>query len=335
MELEAPAWPEGIIGADEVVVVELEAKQLVLPGILGRIVIGNHGRRREEQRRRDTGGGEEAPVRPLPPLGVHESSGIGGTSAKVGHSLHDLRASMWRCRFPRRIPTGSPLQQVGLAAGTGAPHPRRCGTMTKRTRLLIPVLPLAVVLGLAPSARAAQFPEARIFIEYNSTDGDLGFHVSLDAEDWRRVSITNPAGLTIFQVEGKGAFGDLGLSELFTEGAEPLLSEVPLPVLFARMPEGRYTFRGVTVNGRSLLSRAMLSHAVPAGPAGSTLVSGDTVIISWEPVTGPPAGFPNRAVTIVGYQVIVGSFQITLPGSSTSMRLPDELIASLGPGEHG
>jgi hypothetical protein len=207
--------------------------------------------------------------------------------------------------------------------------------MTNRRRPLIAVLLLAVVLGLAPPARAAQFPEARIFIEYNSTDNDLGFHVSLDAEDWRKVTISNPGGITIFQVEGKGAFGDLGMSELFTEGAEPTLSEVPLQVLFARMPEGRYTFRGVTVNGRSLLSRATLSHAVPAGPEVSVIASGDDVVIRWEPVTGPPPGFPNRAITIVGYQVIVGSFQITLPASSTSMELPDELIASLGPGEHG
>jgi hypothetical protein len=91
----------------------------------------------------------------------------------------------------------------------------------------------------------------------------------------------------------------------------------------------------VTVAGSVLTSRPRLSHAIPAGPEVSTLVNGGDVVISWEPVTGPPAGFPNRAIEIVGYQVIVGSFEITLPDSATSMQLPDELIESLGPGEHG
>jgi hypothetical protein len=207
--------------------------------------------------------------------------------------------------------------------------------MTRHRHLFHLILLGAITLSLAAPSWAAQFPEARIFIEYNSTDNDLGFHVFLDAEDWKRVTITNPAGNTIFQVEGKGAFGALGLSELFFEGAEPSLDEVPLGVLLSRMPEGQYTFKGVTVAGRVLTSKPRLSHAVPAGPVVTTSVIGDDVTISWEPVTGPPDGFPNRAINIVGYQVIVEPFQITLPASSTSMELPDELIEALGPGEHG
>src|SRR5262245_32426196 len=77
-----------------------------------------------------------------------------------------------------------------------------------------------VVLGALALCREVpswlvQFPEARIFIEYNSTDNDLGFHVKLDAENWKTVTILNPAGNVIFEVAGKGAFGALGLSELF------------------------------------------------------------------------------------------------------------------------
>jgi hypothetical protein len=206
--------------------------------------------------------------------------------------------------------------------------------MTRHRPLLTLVLMGTLALCAAAPSWAAPFPEARIFIEFNSTDNDLGFHVKLDAENWRSATISNPAGNVIFEVAGKGAFGALGLSELFFEGAEPTLDEVPLANLLARMPEGRYTFKGVTVGNARLTSRPTLSHAVPAGPEVTTLVNGGTVVLSWEPVTGPPAGFPNRAITIVGYQVIVGSFEITLPESSTSMRLPDELVESLGPGEH-
>jgi hypothetical protein len=204
--------------------------------------------------------------------------------------------------------------------------------MTRRTRPL--AIGIALLLGFADHARAAtQFPEARIFIEYNSTDNDLGFHVFLDAEEWRSVTIKNPAGATIFDVAGHGAFGDLGLSELFFEGAEPSLDEVPLATLLARMPEGRYTFEGVAVDGTVLRSRPRLSHAVPAGPNVSVSV-GEDVVLSWDAVTTTPPGFPLRTIQIVGYQVIVEPFQITLPATSRSMQLPDELIDALGPGTH-
>jgi len=201
-------------------------------------------------------------------------------------------------------------------------------------RLLKGMLLGVAALGLTAPSRAAQFPEARIFIEYNSTDNDLGFHVFLDAENWTAATIKNPAGLTIYDVKAQGAFGALGLSEMFFEGAEPSLDEVPLETLLGLMPEGRYTFTGVTVAGSRLTSRPTLSHAVPAGPSVSTEVNGETVIIRWEPVTGPPEGFPNRAIVITGYQVIVDTFQVTLPASSTSVAVPEELIQSLDPGPH-
>jgi hypothetical protein len=63
-------------------------------------------------------------------------------------------------------------------------------------------------------------------------------------------------------------------------------------------------------------------------------VNGTSVVISWSPVTGPPKGFPRRRIDIVGYQILVDPFQVTLPGTSTSVTLPPEFVASLSPGEH-
>src|SRR5262249_54773718 len=148
------------------------------------------------------------------------------------------------------------------------------------------------------------------------TDNDLGFHVFLDAENWKSVKIVNPAGTTIFDVQGKGAYGDLGLSELFTEGAEPTLDVFPLDELLALFPEGENRFIGVTADGTRITGTGTLSHAVPAGPVVTTDVGAGSVVISWEPVTAPPAGFPQEKITIVGYQVIVDPFQVTLPASS-------------------
>lgn len=203
----------------------------------------------------------------------------------------------------------------------------------------------AVVLFLGPPSLAAQFPEARIYIEYNSTDNDLGFHVFLDAEDWKTVKIVNPDGHTIFEVAGKGAYQDLGLSELFFEGAEPSLFDFPLEDLLGLFPEGKYTFIGTTVEGHSLMSKASFTHAVPAGPdvsASDDTVSGDTLNICWDPVTEKaidPAGgiFPDEPINVVAYQVIVDPFQVTIPATDTQMcvTLPTQFVASLSPGTHG
>jgi hypothetical protein len=100
----------------------------------------------------------------------------------------------------------------------------------------------------------------------------------------------------------------------------------------ALFPEGRYTFSGVTVDGRRLTNRATLSHAIPAGPVVSSQLNGNSLIISWNAVTSPPAGFPNEPITIVGYQVIVGSFQVTLPATARQVTVPPEFVASLSSG---
>jgi hypothetical protein len=207
--------------------------------------------------------------------------------------------------------------------------------MAKHIRMLSGVLVAGAALILGTPGWAAKFKEARIYIEYNSSANDLGFHVSLDAEDWKTLKIINPLGQTIFEVAGKAGYQELGLTELFFEGAEPQLDEFPLEDLLELFPEGRYTFSGVTVGGTRLLSTATLSHAVPDGPSVSAEIDDDTLVIRWDPVTGPAEILPDEDVDIVGYQVIVDpSFQVTVPASSTEVTVPREYVESLGPGEH-
>jgi hypothetical protein len=206
--------------------------------------------------------------------------------------------------------------------------------MTRRLHSTLAILLMAAALGFATPAGAARFSEARIYIEYNSSANDLGFHVALDGEDWRSLRILNPKGASIFEVVGKGGYTNLGMTELFFEGAEPSLDDVPLGVLLALFPAGRYTFTGVTVGGARIAATATLSHAIPEGPVVSAEVEDDTVIIRWTPVTAPPAGFPDKDIDIVGYQVIVESFQVTLPATSTEVTVPSEFVESLGKGEH-
>jgi hypothetical protein len=211
--------------------------------------------------------------------------------------------------------------------------------MAKHWRYLQIVLIGAFTLGLGGLGWAQEFEEARIFIEYNETDNDLGFHVFLDGEDWETLKIVRPGGVTIFEIDATGGAPDLGyaglgLTELFFEGAEPSLDPPgTLEDLLERFPEGEYTIMGVTVDGTPLTSTATLTHAVPAGPDVSAKVAGRNVTISWDEVTESAAILPGVDVEIVGYQVIVGSFQVTLPASSRQVTLPKDFVESLEPGE--
>lgn len=206
--------------------------------------------------------------------------------------------------------------------------------MTLSTRLLRVFLLTALALGLSAHASAAEFAFARIYIEYNFSANDLGFHVTLDGEDWRSLKITNPKGKSIYEVSGKGAFKELGMTEMFFEGAEPALSEFPLEDLLDMFPEGKYTFAGTTVDGERIVSIATLSHAVPNGPVVSAKVEGDSVTILWDRVTSPARIIPDQQVEIVGYQVIVEEFEVTLPPTSTKVTVPQEFVKSLQPGVH-
>ena len=211
--------------------------------------------------------------------------------------------------------------------------------MTARTSLVIISATLALLVGGAvprswagPGHGVAQLEIAKVYFEYNSSANDLGVHVSLDGEDWKQLRIVNPKGRMIFKVEGKQAYKTLGMTELFFEGAEPSLDDFPLEDLLALFPEGDYKLSGKTVDEGDIKGTATLSHAIPAGPSNvaAVLGPGNSLVISWDAVTAPPAGFPDEPIQIVGYQVIVDPFQVTVPGTTTSLTVSPEFVASLG-----
>jgi hypothetical protein len=205
--------------------------------------------------------------------------------------------------------------------------------------LLASVLLMTMALGSRASAgrriNQVEFEEARLFIEFNSSGNDLGFHVFLDGEDWRSLRIISPNRRTIFDVQGKGGYRRLGMTELFFEGAEPNLDDVPLEELLALFPEGDYQLVGKTVDGERIVGTATLTHAVPGAPeVTARLGANNSLVISWDPVTGPADILPDEEVEITGYQVIVGSFQVTVPASVTSVTVSPEFVGTLDSGEH-
>jgi Fibronectin type III domain len=179
--------------------------------------------------------------------------------------------------------------------------------------------------------RSIPFSQAKILFELNATAQDAGIQALLDGEGWDHVTVLSPDREPLLEIEADGSVGDIGVTELFFESAEPSLADLPLEDLLAMFPEGRYRFEGTTVEGQRLFGSATLSHVIPAkanvvSPAEGATTDPANTVIAWEPVT-EPAG-----IRIAGYQVIVELsdplrvFSVDLPSTDTSVTVPSEFL---------
>jgi hypothetical protein len=228
---------------------------------------------------------------------------------------------------------------------------------TQRSHTIPTVTVLVVaLLGSALGAAAAARPhdggrktpvplkEAKLNIEHNATDHDTGFQGFVDSEGWDQLEVTGPRGV-VLRFEGRGALGELGLTELFFESVEPENADVPIDELLEDIPAGRYTFRGRTmIDGETsgeTVGTAWLSHDIPAGPvlqwpAPGAVVSAEDLVVRWGAVTQTLRGTPAN---IVAYQLIVekdatphahmiGKWGLSmyLPPSVTSMPIPRDFL---------
>jgi hypothetical protein len=193
-----------------------------------------------------------------------------------------------------------------------------------------------VVLGATPllipataqgaSQAAIPFDDARLEIEYNATDGDAGFQIFADAEEWKQFEIFRPDGGRIVNFQTDGNLSDFGLSELFSESSEPPFTELPFADFKKLFPAGTYRFEGVTVDGQEMASAVRFSHQILDAPQfiqpqdGGTLPA-DHAVIQWAPVKGA-----------VDYEVIVTRedeervLDVTLSPDQTTLTVPPEFI---------
>jgi hypothetical protein len=202
---------------------------------------------------------------------------------------------------------------------------------------LVPALAIGpIAQAQKPNRGSTPFPDARLKIEYNATDGDAGLQVFLDAPAWREVSITNPSGRKVLDVEAERVIRNYGLTELFSESSEPPFDEFPFAEFKRLFPEGAYTFTGRTIEGERLKSTFELTHDVPDGPtivspAEEATLARNELVVQWQPVT-QPAG-----VEVVAYQVLVVAdapsvgnptrvFDVMLPGNATQLPVPAEFL---------
>jgi hypothetical protein len=175
-----------------------------------------------------------------------------------------------------------------------------------------------------------------LFIETNATDGDIGLQLLADVDEWDKFTLRDPKGRKLMmKAQTKGRLHGWGLTELFWETAEPEFSELPLSKFKKRFPEGKYRFRGRSVEGRKIVGADRLTHVIPAGPVITSPtkdeeVNANSLTVSWEPVT-EPAG-----VEIVSYQVIVVQepvevVTLNLGADVTSVDIPDEALTPGAP----
>ncbi len=219
---------------------------------------------------------------------------------------------------------------------TPRPEPKRDVTATWLSIVLVTVL-LASIGGAGPasprSATAASLQTrgqitcrpapgetvtiatAKLIIEYNSTDEDIGVHGAFDDHGWSELCVYDPNGRQVLAVKPQAQLKDLTMAGIFFESREPPSAEFSFKELEAKFPEGQYQVRGITFDGKRLTGSATFTHDVPAPPTVTSPQEGAVVsiadlVIEWEDVIETVDGEP---VTITGYEVIVTKVEHTDP----------------------
>ena len=200
-------------------------------------------------------------------------------------------------------------------------------------------------------AAPVDIDEAKLIIEYQSSDGDLGVHGSFDSPGVSELCVYDPMGALILIVKPQGQLGELGMGSIFFESREPLLEAFGFADLEASYPEGEYTVWATDYEGKTLTGAAIFTHNVPSPPvitapelaadedaAEDLVLPREGLVIEWEPVTETVTGEP---VEIIGYEVIVTKdehddangfsrpeYDVHLPPDRTNLSVPPEFLQS-------
>ena len=193
-----------------------------------------------------------------------------------------------------------------------------------------------------------ELDEAKVFIEWNSTDTDYGIQFFWDSLGFTRMMVFNHRGKKVLDVNTKKNLKAQGLTEAALESVEPPADEVSMEEFFARFPEGDYEFWGKSIEGGWLFGEAEFTHDLVT-PVDIILGSWPT--ISWEPGEAVAAAEENGdEVEAVRYEIVVELVVLvvdedgeedeqvykntaTFPGDADEYTVPQEfldLIAAAG-----
>jgi hypothetical protein len=200
--------------------------------------------------------------------------------------------------------------------------------------MLKDVFRLAVItlayLGLSQAIAQEPCPESdgdigecKVLIEINASDGDIGFHFLIDAEEAYAIRMDDPNGAKVFEDKAFGPLREQTMTETFVESAEPLCwpdpeepdeDVVSLREFLELWAEGTYDIRVDSEGGEKVFGETFLSHDLPAAPADVDFTG---TSITWLPGNDlghcAPLVCENCGVETVGE--VVGDFLIPDPSS--------------------
>jgi hypothetical protein len=172
---------------------------------------------------------------------------------------------------------------------------------------------------------------AKLNIEYNATDNDIGFQGMIDSDGWKELVISGPDG-PVLKFEGLGKLAKYGVTELFFETVRTDHEQGPDAEVLWVLPAGTYKIEGTAMaagkEGGKTSGEAWLTHDIPAGPqlrtpAAKAVVPADDLKVSWDPVTKTITGTDVKSIA---YQLIVEkaepSHQHMIGKRGLSMYLP-------------
>ena len=191
--------------------------------------------------------------------------------------------------------------------------------------------------------------DAKLIIEYNFTDGDIGVHGAFDDDGWKVLCVFDPSKEPLLIVGPRDQLKRLSMAGIFFESREPPIDEFSFADLRRRFPEGRYRVRGATFDGRILVGSALFTHDVPAAPditapelfpepeqAARHPISQNGLRVRWGRVTQTVGGGP---IEITGYEVIVTKeefddphgfsqpiYDVHVPPFVTSLPVPERFL---------
>jgi hypothetical protein len=201
----------------------------------------------------------------------------------------------------------------------------------------------------AKPSQTTQIDTAKLIVEYNATDNDIGVHGGFDDHGWRVLCVFDPTGRLVLKVTPESQLRDLTMAGIFFESREPPGSEFSFADLEARFPEGQYAVRAASFDGTILVGSATFTHDVPAAPTiDAPALAADPrgtrknpvplsdLSIAWQDVTETVAGGP---VNITGYEVIVTNegavdpngfsqpiYDVHMGPNANSLRVPVEFL---------
>jgi hypothetical protein len=196
---------------------------------------------------------------------------------------------------------------------------------------------------------AVDIATAKLYVEYNATDDDIGVHGAFDDHGYSELCVYGPDGTLVLALKPQAQLKDLTMAGIFFESREPPSAEFSFADLKANFPEGQYQVRGTNFDGSGLTGAATFSHNVPAPPVitypalaedeeetGDAAVSVTDLAIEWEDVTETVDGAP---VAISGYEVIITKvehddphgysrpiYDVHVPADRNSLAVPPEFL---------